>query len=233
LEPLSWRALSALLLALFAVSVGYSIVLPILPFLIERLAGKTDPATLSWHTGLLTGTYALAIFLFAPFWGKLSDWWARRTVVLLGLIGLAATLGLFALLESLPLLYIGRFLDGIFAAAISPAAYALVGDHSPSKKWRAYRFTLLNVAATAGFFVGPLLGGLVLRAGRKLTSVQGGEFFSAPFLAASSLALLAALMTWGFVTDATQRRMNKGTTTTYRTSRPSWCVSAQSRSSAL
>lgn len=67
MEPLSWRALSALLLAMFAVSVGYSIVLPILPFLIERLTGTTDPATLSWHTGLLTGTYVLAIFLFAPF----------------------------------------------------------------------------------------------------------------------------------------------------------------------
>ena len=170
LQGLSWSALSALMLAMFAVSVGYSIVLPILPFLIERLAGTTDPATLSWHTGLLTGTYVLAIFLFAPFWGKLSDRQGRRPVVLLGLVGLAVTLGLFALFESLPLLYLGRFLDGIFAAAIAPAAYALVGDHALSKEWRAYRFTLLNVAATAGFFVGPLLAGLVLRAGRELTA---------------------------------------------------------------
>lgn len=87
---------------------------------------------------------------------------------MLGLVGLGVSLGFFALLESLPLLYLGRFLDGIFAAAITPAAYALISDHAQSKEWRAYRFTLLNVAATAGFFVGPLLGGLVLRAGREL-----------------------------------------------------------------
>jgi MFS family permease len=72
-EPLSWRALLALLLAMFAISVGYGIVLPILPFLVGRLAGTNDPVIQSWHTGLVTGTYILAIFLFAPVWGKLSD----------------------------------------------------------------------------------------------------------------------------------------------------------------
>lgn len=200
------------MLAMFAVSVGYSIVLPILPFLIERLAGTTDPATLSQHTGLLTGTYVLAIFLFAPFWGKLSDRQARRPVILLGLGGLAVTLGLFALFESLPLLYLGRFLNGVFAAAIAPAAYALIGDHAPSREWRAYRFTLLNVAATAGFFVGPLLAGLVFRAGRELTLGGGDELFAAPFLSASGLALIAALMMWGFVNEAAQRRTSEGAT---------------------
>jgi len=204
-------SLSALLLAMFAVSVGYSVVLPILPFLIERLSGAADSVTLSRHTGLLTGTYVLAIFLFAPFWGKVSDLRARRPVILLGLIGFAITFTLFTLFESLPLLYLGRFLDGVFAAAIAPAVYALVGDHAQSKEWRAYRFTLLNVAATAGFFVGPLLGGLVLRASRD-TTFAGADSFLVPFIAASCLALLAALMTWVFVSEA-QRRITQAAMT--------------------
>ena len=66
MEPLSWRALLALLLGMFAVSVGYSIVLPMLPLLIERLAGTADAVTLSQHTGLLTSTYVLVIFPFTP-----------------------------------------------------------------------------------------------------------------------------------------------------------------------
>ena len=65
--------------------VGFGIVLPILPFLIERISGTTNAAALSWHTGLVTGTYILAIFLFAPAWGKLSDRWGRRPVLLMGL----------------------------------------------------------------------------------------------------------------------------------------------------
>lgn len=55
-ERLSWPASLALLLGMFAITVGYGIVLPTLPFLIERLAGTADAAVLSWHTGLVTST---------------------------------------------------------------------------------------------------------------------------------------------------------------------------------
>jgi len=203
--PLSGWALSALLLAMLSITVGYGIVLPILPFLIERLAGPGDPAALSRHTGLLTGTYILAIFLFAPLWGRLSDRHGRRPVMLVGLIGFAATVGIFALVERLPLIYLGRFLDGAFAAAITPAAYALIGDHAPSREWRAHRFALINIAGTVGFFVGPLIGGLVLRGSTLFTGIAEGAF-SAPFLATSVLALIAALAVWSLTEEAPQRQ---------------------------
>lgn len=211
-QPLSWRALGALLLAMFAITVGYGIVLPILPFLIERLARTTDAAIQSWHTGLLTGTYIFAIFLFAPLWGKVSDQRGRRPVILLGLTGFAVTLALFTLVESLPLLYIGRFLDGVFAAAVAPVAYAIVGDHAPSREWRAYRFALINISATAGFIVGPLLGGIVLRVLRQFFP-HAGEVFPAPFLASSILALLAALTIWGLVPRAEHRERGRSSRT--------------------
>jgi DHA1 family multidrug resistance protein-like MFS transporter len=204
-QPLSWRALFALLLAVFAITVGYGIVLPILPFLIERLASTAAAATLSWHTGLVIGTYILAIFLFAPLWGKVSDQWGRRPVLLLGLAGFGATVALLAIGQSLLLLYLGRFLGGVFAAAITPVAYALVGGHAPSEEWRAHRFTLINVAGTAGFFVGPLLGGLAIRIFRDLFAGGVDQAFPVPFLATSGLALLAALTIWGLVPRSVKR----------------------------
>src|SRR3990167_8094620 len=170
---------------MFAISVGYGIVLPILPFLIDQISGTTDAAVFAWHTGLITGTYILAIFLFAPVWGKISDRWGRRPVLLMGLTGFAASVALFARLESVPLLYLGRFFDGLFAAAIAPTAYALVGDHAPSPEWRAHRFALINIAGTLGFFAGPLLGGLVVGAFRELVAAAAERASSAPFLATS------------------------------------------------
>jgi MFS family permease len=198
LKTLSWPALFAVLLAMFAIAVGYGVVLPILPFLIERLAGTADAATLSQHTGLLTGTYTLALFIFAPLWGSISDRHGRRPIILLGLIGFSTSFTLFALLESLPLLYFGRFLDGAFAAAVAPAAYALVGERAPTKEWRAYRFVLINVAATAGFFAGPMLGGLVFGTTRESFTEAIQAAFAAPFVATSGLALIAALLVWRF-----------------------------------
>lgn len=194
MRGLSWHAFSAILVAMFAISVGYGIVLPVLPFLLERVAGGADPAALSRHTGLLTGAYILAIFLFAPMWGKLSDRSGRRPILLVGLLGFAATALLFATAESLPLLYAGRFLSGLFAAAITPVAYALVGDHAPSKRWRAHRFAMINIAGMAGFFVGPLLGGLVAGDAGKLPVTTGDRLLLTPFIAVVALALAAALM---------------------------------------
>ena len=169
MEPLSWRGLSAVLLAIFSITVGFGIVLPILPFAVERVTAGTDVASQSRHVGLLTGTYVFAIFLFAPQWGKLSDQQGRRPIILIGLTGFAASAVLFSLVESFPLLYLGRLLDGLFAAAITPAAYALVGDRAQSMEWRAQRFVLISVTGTAGIFVGPLLGGVALEGARGLS----------------------------------------------------------------
>lgn len=212
MPSLTWSALSAVLLAMFAITVGYGIVLPILPFLIERVAGTADPTVLSWHTGLLTGIYILAIFMFAPLWGKISDHSGRRPVILLGLLGFAVTVALFTVAETLPLLYTGRFLSGLFAAAITPVAYALVGDHAPSKEWRAHRFALINIAGTAGFFVGPLLGGLAVRAVGQVFAKTAERAFSTPFLVAASLAVVAALLVFSLVPQTVRHQVAKSTT---------------------
>ena len=198
-EPLNWHVLLALMSAMFVVSVGYGIVLPELPFLVERIDGTAGIALSSWHTGLLTGIYTLALFFFAPFWGEISDRHGPRPVLLLGLVGFAITLALFALAERLSSLYVARFLTGLFASAVTPAAYAFVGDHAPTKEWRAHRFALLNIAGAAGFFIGPVAGGLVLLAEQKFFAQTEDAGSPAPFLATSLLALLTVLVVWIFV----------------------------------
>ena len=81
LQGLDRTALLSLMLATFSLSVGYSIVLPILPFLIEQLSPAADPAAVSRHTGLITSTYILAVFLFAPV-VVLRHWLASRVCFL-------------------------------------------------------------------------------------------------------------------------------------------------------
>ena len=75
--PLSTMAV--LMLSVFTVSMGFGVVLPLLPYLIERLLGTgVDAAQVSRSTGLLTGLYSLSLFLFAPAWGRMSDHYRRR-----------------------------------------------------------------------------------------------------------------------------------------------------------
>lgn len=117
-EGVPFATMGTLMLAVFTVSVGYGVVLPLLPYLIERLpSAGTGPAQVSRHTGLLTGVYTLALFLFAPVWGRTSDRLGRRNVLLAGLFGFGITMVVFSFVESLAAVYTERFLSGMFAAA--------------------------------------------------------------------------------------------------------------------
>ncbi|WP_262267456.1 MFS transporter [Microvirga yunnanensis] len=208
IEPLPWKSLASLLLPMFSIALGYSVILPILPSLVERLAGTSDAATLSQHTGLLMGAYMLAIFFFAPIWGKVSDRYGRRLVILLGLGGFAVVTAGSALVDSLPGVYFGRFFAGLFSSAVAPASYALVGDHAPSREWRAHQYTLLNIAGTAGFLVGPLLGATAFSSAQAMFMGRGEASLLAPSLATSALAITAGLSVWCLLPQAVSASQN-------------------------
>lgn len=95
--------MAVLMLAVFTVSVGFGVVLPLLPYLIERLLGAgVEVAQVSRHTGLLTASYTLSLFLAAPLWGRLSDRRGRRGVLLAGLLGFGATTLVFSFVDNIP-----------------------------------------------------------------------------------------------------------------------------------
>ncbi|MDP3244861.1 MAG: MFS transporter, partial [bacterium] len=85
--------LPVLMLVVFTISIGFGILLPQLPTLVDRLLGAAStPAQISRGTGLLTAIYMLALLTCAPVWGWLSDHWGRRRVLLFGLAGFSATM---------------------------------------------------------------------------------------------------------------------------------------------
>ena len=151
--------MAALMLAVFTVSVGYGVVLPRLPRLIERLLGAgVEVAQVSWHTGLLTAVYTASLFLFAPMWGRLADRRGPRGVLLVGLLGFGGTMLAFSFVESLAAVYAERFLSGMFAAAVTPVAAAVVGGLTTTEQGRARRLAFVSMASITGFMLGPMLG---------------------------------------------------------------------------
>lgn len=156
--------MAALMLAVFTVSVGFGILLPLLPYLIERLLGaEVEAAQVSRHTGLLTAVYALSLFLFAPMWGRLSDRNGSRGVLLVGLLGFGATMLAFAFIESLTAVYAERILSGMFAAAVTPVAAAVIGNLTTTEQGRARRLAFVSMAGIVGFLLGPVLGVFIMR----------------------------------------------------------------------
>ncbi len=202
-SDLSAGAFAALLAAAMAVSMAYGVTLPLLPGLVER-APVGSAADVEGHTGWLTGTYTLALFLFAPAWGALADRIDRRWVLVAGLAGSSAAL--WALTGSLGLrgLYVVRAIAGLTAAAVLPAVFAYVVTASaPSRLQR--RFAWIASATALGFLLGPALGdGLAA----PIRAVGGDGAFSA--LALHVVAVVGLVAAAGVLTLPVNRAVPPG-----------------------
>jgi MFS family permease len=106
-------------------------------------------------------------FLFAPFWGRLSDRIGRRPVLMVGLAGSVVFYTLFGLAtvwKDLTLLFVTRIGAGIAGATIS-TAQAYIADTTTLEK-RAKGMALIGAAFGVGFTFGPLLGLLAVPTGK-------------------------------------------------------------------
>jgi MFS family permease len=210
----SASTMAALMLAVFTVSVGFGVVLPLLPYLIERLLGAgVKAAQVSRHTGLLTAVYTLSLFLFAPMWGRLSDRRGPRGVLLVGLLGFGVTMLVFSFGESLAAVYAERFLSGMFAAAVTPVAAAVVGSFTTTEEGRAHRLAFVSMAGIAGFLLGPMVGVFVTRFAADFgpPAMPAGSV-AIPLAATALLAFLVAC-TVAFVVPRGERRDRSQKTT--------------------
>lgn len=182
----------AILLLVFASSMGVGVVTPVLPRLLDIIQPGLTASEIAWHTGLLTGIYTFMGFGFARVWGQASDRRGRRRILLIAGAGNFAAVAMFPLASSLSGAYVLRILGGLFAAGIVPVSQAWMSDVSP-QPIRARRFAALSIASLLGFLIGPVAGAFLMDPSTtRLPSlnVAGGRA-ALPFLAAATLGTVA------------------------------------------
>ena len=121
--------------------------------------GKAYNAS-SIEIGLLMASYSAAQFVFAPMWGRFSDWVGRRPIMLISLIGSTTGYLMFAFAHSLTWLFIARIVAGCAAANIS-TAQAIVADCMPPEQ-RTKGMGMVGAAIGLGFVLGPALAGVLV-----------------------------------------------------------------------
>ena len=161
-------------------SIGFGIILPVLPRLIMQLAGVgIDRA--ARYGGWLSFVYALMQFFCAPVLGNLSDRFGRRPVLLFSVLALGIDYLIMGFAPVISWLFLGRMIAGIAGASFTPA-YAYVADITPVER-RAQNFGLMSAAFGIGFILGPAIGGLLGTLGAR-----------APFFTAGIIALANATL---------------------------------------
>lgn len=137
---------------------SFGLIIPVLPHLIEGFLNGDVSRAAVWYGWFATAFMAMQ-FLFTPVQGALSDRFGRRPVILLSNLGLGLDFLMMALVNSLPLLFVGRLISGITAASFS-TANAYVADVTPPEK-RAGAFGMIGMAFGIGFVIAPAIGGVL------------------------------------------------------------------------
>jgi DHA1 family tetracycline resistance protein-like MFS transporter len=169
------RAVPIVLAAVLIDTIGFGIVMPVLPSLITSLGhvGIDDATRIA---GYMLVAFALAQFVAGPVLGNLSDRFGRRPVLIASMLAFGIDYALMALAPTLAWLFLGRFIAGIAGAIYGPAS-SVIADVTPPDK-RSAAFGYISAAFGTGFIIGPALGGLIAGLGPR-----------APFIAAALLAL--------------------------------------------
>jgi len=177
-RPKKQAALGFIFVTILVDVMGFGIIIPVLPQLIQHLihgtVGEAAP-----YAGWLAFAYASTQFFFSPVIGNLSDKYGRRPVLLSSLLGFGIDYLFLAFAPTVWWLFVGRIIAGITGASFT-TANAYIADISTPEK-RAANFGLVGVAFGIGFIFGPIIGGIL-----------GSYDTHYPFLAAAVLALLNA-----------------------------------------
>ncbi len=172
------------LLAIFVVCaidvLGFGVIVPLVPYMADRFGAA--PWAITW----ILGSYSLCQLFAAPLWGRLSDRYGRRPILISSMAGACLSYCMLGLASGLGWLLLARMLNGFMAGNIS-AAMAYAADVSPPAQ-RARALGTVGAAIALGFMIGPALGGVLV--GNDV----GAASFLRPALVSAALSIVAMLL---------------------------------------
>lgn len=154
---MKYPGLQPLWVAVFSDILGFTILIPLLPFFVQSFGASP------LEVGLLLSTNALFGAIFGPILGKLSDKYGRKPLILISQGGTFAGFMILAFSTNLPMLFISRIVDGVFGGNY-PIAKAIIGDVVKPRD-RSVQMTNVGIAHNIANLFGPGLGGILSRFG--------------------------------------------------------------------
>ena len=167
-NPSTW-----LKFGLFSVGLGQSFAFVLVPPLARDLGLSVI------ETSTIFSISAVAWAITSASWGRASDKYGRRNIAVIGLIGYSVSIialitplflveqKILDLVYLLPLLILGRLINGLIGSATRPAAFGYMADISERSK-RTKKFARLESSFTIGTIMGPMIGGFLFLYSKSL-----------------------------------------------------------------
>jgi MFS family permease len=199
------RELVILMITAMVDMIGVLMILPLLPFFAKRLGAG------GLVVGLLVASFSLAQLLSAPIWGRLSDKWGRRPVLLIALGSSAIAFVVFGFAHSLVLLFLSRIVQGAGGGTVGVIQAYVADSTKPEERTKALGW--LSAATNFGVAIGPVLGGYFATLGRGQVATGGWPQWAgdaAPGIAAAALCLINMVFAWKYLPETRVRNVPDG-----------------------
>jgi MFS transporter, DHA1 family, tetracycline resistance protein len=180
------RKLLIILLIQITEVLGFSLILPFLPFYAQSLGAS--PLMVS----LILSLFSLLQFISAPILGRLSDVFGRKPLLIASQVSTFISFLVLGRATTLGMIFLSRAIDGALGSNYT-IAQAYISDIS-SKKDRSKAFGISGMAFGFGFLIGPAIGGYLSRFG-----------FSVPAFVAAGIALVTIVLTALYLPETVKR----------------------------
>jgi MFS transporter, DHA1 family, tetracycline resistance protein len=177
------KLLFSIILVVFIDLLGFSLILPLLPYYAETFHAN------AFVTGLLVASYAIAQLIGAPLLGRLSDRFGRRPILLASIFGTFLGFLLLGIANALWILFAARILDGLTGGNLS-IAQAYIADVTDAKN-RAKGLGMIGAAFGLGFIIGPVTGGFLSQWG-----------YAVPAFAAAAMSFINLILIFAWLPES-------------------------------
>ena len=177
------KRLGVLIAVCFVDMLGLMMVAPLMPFYALRLHSP------DWMVGPLIAAFAVAQLVASPLWGRVSDRYGRRPVLLIGLAAAGIAFVIFGFANSLWVLFLSRIVQGLGGGTTGVAQAYVADTMAPAERAKALGW--LSAGTSAGVVIGPFLGSFTARWGH-----------AAPGLAAAGVMLVNLIAAWYWLPES-------------------------------
>lgn len=191
-----WKInLAVLMFGNFLVMAGMTMITPFLALYLKQDFGLTDDHEIGVWAGLIFASTFITSFVFQPLWGKLSDRYGRKVMLLRSGFGMSIVMVLMGFAVAPWQLLVLRMLNGTVAGFV-PAAVSLVSSTTPKERM-GFAMGTLQSGGTAGAILGPFIGG-----------VMADQFGYRPlFYITGVLLFMASIVSWILVKESFDRKV--------------------------
>jgi len=190
---MSNKRLFSIILIVFIDLLGFSLILPLLPYYAQTFKASQTV------TGLLIASYAVMQLIGAPILGRLSDRFGRRPILLISVLGTFIGFLLLGFANALWILFASRIIDGLTGGNLS-IAQAYISDVTDEKN-RSKGLGMIGAAFGLGFIIGPVTGGLLSQWG-----------YAVPAFAAAAISLINLILIYAWLPESlTQEKRSQMT----------------------